>query len=43
MMVVLAAHEQWEVHHMDVKSVFLNDMIKEEMYVQHAPGFIITG
>jgi hypothetical protein len=29
------------VHHMDVKSAFLNGMIKEEVYVQQPPGFII--
>jgi hypothetical protein len=31
------------VHHMDVKSVFLNGMIKEEVYVQQPLGFIIAG
>jgi hypothetical protein len=34
MMVALAAHEGWEVHHMDVKSAFLNGVIEEEVYVQ---------
>jgi hypothetical protein len=43
MMVALAAHEGWEVHHMDVKSAFLNGMIKEEVYVQQPPGFSTTG
>jgi hypothetical protein len=43
MLVELAAHEHWQVRHMDVKSAFLNDVIKEEVYVQQAPGFIITG
>jgi hypothetical protein len=43
MLVALAAHECWQVHHMDVKSIFLNNMIKEEFYVQHALGFIIAG
>jgi hypothetical protein len=42
MMVVLAAHEGWEVHHMDVKSAFLNGVIKEEVYVQQPPGFSTT-
>jgi 6-phosphofructokinase len=42
MLVALAAHERWEVHHMDVKSAFLNGMIKEEVYVQQSLGFIIT-
>jgi hypothetical protein len=33
MMVALAVHEGWEVYHMDVKNVFLNGIIKEEVYV----------
>jgi hypothetical protein len=33
MMLALAAHESWEVHHMDIKSTFLNGIIKEEVYV----------
>jgi hypothetical protein len=42
MMVALAAHEGWEVHHMDVKSTFLNGVIEEEVYVQQSPGFSIS-
>jgi hypothetical protein len=33
MMVALAAHGRWSVHHMDVKSVFLNGTLREEVYV----------
>jgi hypothetical protein len=43
MMVALAAHEGWEVHHMDVKSAFLNGVIEEEVYIQQPPGFSTTG
>jgi hypothetical protein len=43
MLVALVAHERWQVHHMDVKSAFLNDMIKEEVYLQQALDFIIIG
>jgi hypothetical protein len=37
----LAAQEGWRVHHMDVKSAFLNDDLKEEVYVHQPPGFAI--
>jgi hypothetical protein len=39
----LAAQEGWRVHHMDVKSVFLNGDLKEEVYVYQPPGFAIPG
>jgi hypothetical protein len=39
----LAAQEGWRVHHMDVKSVFLNGDLKEEVYVHQPPGFAIPG
>ena len=35
----LAAQGDWEVHHMDVKSAFLNGDLKEEVYVHLPPGF----
>jgi hypothetical protein len=39
----LAAQEGWRVHHMDVKSTFLNIDLKEEVYVHQPPGFTIPG
>ena len=39
----LAAQEGWGVHHMDVKSAFLNGDLKEEVYVHQPPGFVIPG
>jgi hypothetical protein len=36
-LLALAAQEGWHVHHMDVKSTFLNDDLKEEVYV-HQPS-----
>ena len=42
-LLALAAQEGWRVHHMDVKSAFLNGNIKEEVYVQQLPGFAVLG
>jgi hypothetical protein len=39
----LATQKGWHVHHMDVKSAFLNDDLKEEVYVHQPPGFTIPG
>jgi hypothetical protein len=39
----LAAQEGWRVHHMDVKLAFLNDDLKEKVYVHQPPGFTIPG
>jgi hypothetical protein len=39
----LAAQEGWCVHHMDIKSAFLNGDLKEEVYVHQLSGFAISG
>jgi hypothetical protein len=39
----LAAQEGWRVHHMDVKSAFLNGDLKEEVYMHQPPEFVIPG
>lgn len=33
LLLALAAQEGWRVHHMDVKTAFLNGDLKEEVYV----------
>jgi hypothetical protein len=43
LLIALAVHEGWEVHHMDVKSVFLNGDLYELVYVEQPMGFIIAG
>jgi hypothetical protein len=37
LLLALAADEGWQVHHMDVKTVFLNGELQEEVYVQQPP------
>ncbi|WVZ76853.1 hypothetical protein U9M48_024780, partial [Paspalum notatum var. saurae] len=43
LLLALAAQEEWIVHHMDVKSAFLNGDLEEEVYVVQPPGFIVEG
>jgi hypothetical protein len=43
LLLALAAHSGWEVHHMDVKSAFLNGELSEEVYVEQPPGYQIDG
>jgi hypothetical protein len=40
MLLVVAAHRRWSVHHVDVKSAFLSGELKEEMYVHQPVGFV---
>lgn len=40
LLLAVAAHQAWEVHHMDVKSAFLNGELQEMVFVQQPPGFI---
>jgi hypothetical protein len=42
-LLALAAQEGWRVHHMDVKSAFLNGDLKEKVYVRQLAGFVIAG
>ena len=42
LLLVLAANEGWPVHHMDVKSAFLNGEIREEVYIAQPPGFMVA-
>jgi hypothetical protein len=41
LLLALAAHGKWQVHHMDIKSAFLNGVLAKEVYVQQPPSFSI--
>jgi hypothetical protein len=43
LLLTLAAQEGWTVHHMDVKSAFLNEELKEEVYVVQPPDYVKEG
>jgi hypothetical protein len=39
LLVAVAAHQGWQLHHLDVKSAYLNEDLQEEVYVGQPPGF----
>jgi hypothetical protein len=41
LLIAIAAQRSWEVHHMDVKSAFLNGDLVEEVYAQQPLGFVV--
>ena len=42
-LIALAALEDWQIHHLDVKSAFLNGEISEVIYVKQPEGFLVKG
>ena len=40
-LIALAALEDWQIHHLDVKSAFLNGEISEVIYVKQPEGFLV--
>lgn len=43
LLLALAAKHNWEVHHLDVKSAFLNGVLQEEVYVSQPKGYAKEG
>lgn len=43
LLVPMAALEGWRLHHMDVKSAFLNGELQEEVFVRQPPGYDEAG
>ena len=39
----IAAQNQWHIYQMDVKFVFLNGILEEEIYVDQKLGYIVKG
>jgi hypothetical protein len=34
---------RWKIHHMDVKTTFLNGDLKENVYMSQPKGFVVKG
>jgi transposase InsO family protein len=43
LLLALAANRGWEVHHLDVKTAFLNGELEEEVYVGQPKGYAVKG
>ena len=41
--ITIAAQQKWKVYQMDVKSAFLNGVLKEEVYVEQPPCYEVAG
>ena len=41
LLLAMAAAKDWRVHHLDVKSTFLNGELVETVFVKQAPGFVV--
>jgi hypothetical protein len=40
LLLAVAAQFKWEVHHMDLKTTFVNGELSEEVYICQPPGFV---
>jgi hypothetical protein len=40
LILAVAAHEGWPIHHVDIKSAFLNGELEEDVYVWQPSGFV---
>lgn len=43
LILALAANRGWEVHHLHVKTTFLNGELEEEVYVMQPEGYAVKG
>ncbi|KAI5323607.1 hypothetical protein L3X38_032679 [Prunus dulcis] len=42
-LIALAAQKSWQLYQLDVKSAFLNGILKEEVYVDQPEGLVVKG
>jgi hypothetical protein len=42
-MIALATAKRWTIHYMDVRTTFLNGLLKEEVFMRQPPCFTIPG
>ena len=40
MIIAIGAQYKWKIHQIDVKSVFLNGFLEEEVYVEQPQGYV---
>jgi hypothetical protein len=38
----IAAHRDWEIHQVDIKSTYMNATLKDTIYMQALPGYLKT-
>ena len=43
LLLALAAAKAWRVHHLDIKSAFLNGELAKMAFVRQPPGFAVKG
>ena len=43
LLLILVAAKDWRVHHLDVKSTFLNGELAKMVFVKQPPGFAVKG
>ena len=43
LLLALVAAKDWRVHHLDVKSAFLNGELAQMVFVRQPPGFTVKG
>ena len=43
MLLALAAQMGWKIYQLDVKSIFLNGYLEEEIFVEQLEGFVVKG